>query len=361
VTRSHAAVRSAAIVALLCAGRAATPAAAQGFQPGRIAIEAVAAVTTTSDDSDDPFVFLDLTTTMRVNESLDVIVRPYARRLPGGDWDVLFYQAEIRYQPIDRVRFDAGIISSPLGMGPLEMRQDLNPAVGSPFYYFGPLPRFDPQNDRLQVLSGGYPLGAIVSSSGTWWDARGGITDGTPARYRKVFASNNPAPAVQLIAGAGVTPRPGFRLGVGFAHGAYREADDEDYYNTPTALPDADATVFTVEGEFAVRYTRITGEWVRDRFDSTTTPAITRGFYIQGVQTLTPRIFAVSRLTRASTPVLIGDERVRWTRGAFELSGGYRLTEDWILKGGYEATRRFGASDWDHAATASVVWAKRWF
>jgi hypothetical protein len=361
VTRRHTAVRSAAIVALLCASRASVPAAAQGFQPGRIAIEAVAAVTTTSREADDPFVFLDLTTTMRVNESLDVIVRPYARRLPGGDWDALLYQAEIRYQPIDRVRIEAGIMSSPLGMGILEMRQDLNPAVNSPFYYFGPLPRFDPQADRVQVLAGGYPIGAIVSSSGSWWDVRGGVTDGTPAKYRKVFASNNPTPAAQLIAGAGVTPRPGLRLGIGLAHGAYREGDDADYYNTPTALPDADATVFTVEGEFAVRYTRITGEWVHDRFESTTTPAITRGFYIQGVQTLTPRIFAVSRVTRVSTPVLIGDERVRWTRGQFELSGGYRLTQDWILKGGYEASRRFGASDWDHAATLSVVWAKRWF
>jgi hypothetical protein len=90
-------------------------------------------------------------------------------------------------------------------------------------------------------------------------------------------------------------------------------------------------------------------------------PAITRGFYLQGVQTLTPRLFAVSRVTRASTPVLTGTGRVRSTRGAFELSAGYRLTQDWILKGGYEASRRYGATEWDHAATASVVWAKRWF
>ena len=34
---------------------------------------------------------------------------------------------------------------------------------------------------------------------------------------------------------------------------------------------------------------------------------------------------------------------------------------DWILKGGYEASRRYGASDWVHAATFSVVWAKRWW
>ena len=135
------------------------------------------------------------------------------------------------------------------------------------------------------------------------------------------------------------------------AHGAYRDQDDTDYYDTSYPLPDADATVFTVEGEFAVRYTRITGEWVRDRFESTTTPAITRGFYLQGVQTLTPRLFAVSRVTHASTPVLIGTERVQRTRSQFELSGGYRLTQDWILKGGYEASRRYGATDWDHAAT----------
>ena len=80
---------------------------------------------------------------MRVNESLDVIVRPWARRLPGGDWDVLFYQAQIRYQPVNRLRIDAGILSSTLGMATLEMRQDLNPAVASPFYYFGPVPRFE--------------------------------------------------------------------------------------------------------------------------------------------------------------------------------------------------------------------------
>ena len=173
-----------ALGALLLATVGMSPAAAQGLQPGRIAIEAVAAVSTSSDAADDPFVFLDLTTTTRVNQSLDVIVRPYARRLPGGDWDALLYQAEIRYQPIDGLRLEAGIISSPLGLGTLELRQDINPAVGPIFYYFSPLPLFDTQADRVQVLSGGYPLGAILSSSGSWWDARGGITDGTPARIR---------------------------------------------------------------------------------------------------------------------------------------------------------------------------------
>ena len=71
----------------------------------------------------------------------------------------------------------------------------------------------------------------------------------------------------------------------------------------------------------------------------------------QGVQTLTPRIFAASRFTRVSTPVLLAGQRMRQTRGAVELSGGYRLTQEWTLKGGYEAARRYGATDWAHAAT----------
>ena len=170
------------------------PASAQGLQSGRMVFEAVAAVTTSSEAVDDPFVFLDLATTVRVNDKLDVIVRPWARRLPGGDWDLLFYQAQIRYQPAERVRLDAGIISSPLGLGTLELRQDLNPLVGSPFYYFGRLPLFDRQSDRVQILAGGYPIGAVLSASGSWWDARTGITDGTPGPLPQDFRAQQPGP-----------------------------------------------------------------------------------------------------------------------------------------------------------------------
>ena len=342
---------------------AAAPAAAQALQPGRMAIEGVVAVATSSRAADDPFVFLDLATTVRITDELDVIVRPYARRLPGGDWDALLYQAQIRYQPFARVRLEAGIMSSPLGLGTLELRQDLNPAINSPFYYFATLPVFDSQSDRVQVLSGGYPIGAIASVSGSWWDARGGVIDGTPARYRKIFQVDGPSAAAQLVAGGGVTPRAGLRFGAGFAHGPYRLAADQDYYGVtdPYRLRDADATVFNLEGEYQVGYTRLSGEWVRDRFESSTRPAIARGFYLQAVQTLSPRLFATSRLTHASAPALMGSGRTRWSRSSLELSAGYRLSPDWTLKGGYEAARRFGVDSWTHAALASVVWSKRWF
>jgi len=348
---------------VLIVGAFTAPASAQGLQPGHMAIEAVAAISTSSANADDPFVFLDLANTIRVNQKLDVIVRPYARRLPGGDWDALLYQAQIRYQPAERVRLDAGIISSPLGLGTFELRQDLNPLVGSPFYYFGPLPAFERPSDRVQLFSGGYPLGAILSVSGSWWDARTGITDGTPARYRKIFANNNPAAAAQFIAGAGVTPVSGLRVGTGFAHGPYRRSDDQDYYGVPDywALTDADATVFNLEAEYAFAYTRLSGEWVRDSFENDGSPAVARGFYVQAVQTLTPRLFTAARFTQVSAPILVSTTTIRSTRTALELSGGYRITPQLTIKAGYEGGRRFNVTDWTNAAVVSAVWSRRWF
>ena len=138
-----------------CLVAAGGDAAAQTVPGGRTAIEAVAAVATSSESADDPFVFLDLATTTHVGGGFDLIVRPYARRLPGGDWDALLYQAQIRYQPADGVRVEAGIITSPLGLGALELRPDLNPTVAYPFYYFAPLPLFDEYANLVLILSGG--------------------------------------------------------------------------------------------------------------------------------------------------------------------------------------------------------------
>ncbi|MGH9310525.1 MAG: hypothetical protein ACRD1U_14195 [Vicinamibacterales bacterium] len=346
---------------LVCLGLMAVDATAQTLPGGRTAIEAVAAVASSSDRADDPFVWLDFATTVRVNSSLDVIVRPYARRLPGGDWDALLYQAQVRYQPINSLRIDAGIISSPLGLGALELRPDLNPLVSYPFYYFAPLPAFDQFSNQLQLLSGGYPLGAVVSWSGSRWDARGGITDGTPARYRNVL-DDGPSPAPQFVAGGGFTPIVGLRFGAGVAAGKYRRSDDDYYRPSYGSMPtDARAVVVNVEAEYSFRYTRLSGEWVRDRFETDGDPVVARGFYLQAVQTLTPRTFAAARWTRASTPFQTPAGLVRRARSAAEVTGGYRLTPQLTLKAGYQASQPYGVSEWSHAAVWSLVWAQRWF
>ena len=357
-------IPAAARLGVLVAGlviAASAPAAAQSYAIGRAAIEAVAQVATSSEEFDDPFVVIDVATTLRVTDGLDVVVRPYARRLPGGDWDALLYQAQVRYQPANGVRLDAGIITSPIGLGTLELRPDLNPIVGYPFYYFARLPVFDEFSNQLQILSGGYPLGAVLSLSGTRWDFRTGVTDSTPARYRKIFG-DGPDAMAQVMAGGGVTPWIGFRVGGAVAKGKYRSASDADYYDlTGYSITDASALVMNVEAEWSYRYSKISGEWVRDRFDRTGEPAVSRAFYVQGVQTLTPRTFAAARFTQAKTPLPLATGLERTTRTVAEVTGGYRLRPDLTLKAGYEGEKRFGRTEWDHAAVASVVWARRWF
>lgn len=351
-----------AVAAALCASAAtAAPVSAQSEIGERVSVEFAGAVNTTSKDAADPFLFLDLTATTRITDTLDVVVRPWVRRLPGGDWSKEMYQLNVRYQPATAIplRIEAGIIASPLGLITLEMRPDRNPMVGNPSYYFSPLPSFDGRFDRVQIMSGGYPLGAIASASGKRWDARGGLTDGTPTRNRKMMSTPRPPARAQLIAGGGITPMPGLRFGTGFARGVYREPSPATA--TAPARPEARATVFSLEGEYSFRYTRLAGEWIRDSFETASTPAIARAFLFEAVQTLTPRLYAASRTTRTSTPVYAAGTRTRRSGAATEATLGYRLSPEITLKGGYQGSRSYTAPGWDHAAAVSVVVFKRWW
>lgn len=323
---------------------------------GRVAVEAVVSASTTSEAADDPFLMFDLVSTVRLGGGWDAVFRPWARRMPGGDWGTELYQAQIRYTSSTRVPFrvDAGIIPSPLGLATLELKADRNPTIDAPFYYFVPLPPFDGHFDGVTLMSGGYPLGVVVTTSGERWDARGGVTDDTPARPRDVLHEPGTSHGPQLIAGGGITPVAGLRLGAGFARGRYRAAAD--------AAPALNATVFNLEGEYAIGYTKISGEWIVDRFETTTiAPAVARGFNLEALRTLTPRWFAAARLVRASSPVLAGPLPGRRSAASAEATIGYRLTPQLTLRAGYQTSTRFGRPDWDHTAAASLVWAQRWW
>lgn len=326
------------------------------------AVEAVAAITTSSEAPGDPFLFFDLAATLPVGDRFAAIVRPYAHRLSGGEWAAEMYQLQLRYQSATRIplRIDAGIITSPLGLGTLELRPDLSPTIKMPFYYTSPLPRFETRNYDLQLMSGGYPLGAVVSTSGVKWDARAGVTDSTPARARNVFDSERPPAMRQFVAGGGVTPVTGLRIGAGFAQGAYRPADSSALQAGPPA-GEAEATVFNLEAEYAFGHTRLSGEWVRNRFESAPDPAVTRGFFVRAVQAFGPRLFGTVQVVSVSTPVYAGGFQERRRRSTAEVSAGYRLGHDLTVHGGYFLSRRYGAPESSHMAIASLVWARRWF
>ena len=362
--------------ALLLAG-AATGSAQDEPRSGPPAIEAVASIGSSSSAPADPFVFLDLAATFPLGRGFGAIVRPYAHRLVGGEWGAEMYQLQLRYQSRTRVpfRLDAGIITSPLGLGTLELRPDLSAAIKAPFYYHSPLPAFDPEAPRARLMSGGYPLGALLSMSGARWDARAGVTDSSPARPRNALSPDATPKRRQLVAGGGVTPVAGFRAGMGFARGAYaprRGMPDagsyDDYADSPgtheppgshsgTAL---NATVFNVEAEYSIGYTRLSGEWVRNRFDAPSGNAVARGYFVQAVQTLTPRLFATVRAVGATAPALTAGVQVQTSMTTTELTAGYRVGRDVAVRAGYFTSRRYAAAR-THSAIASVVWAHRWF
>jgi hypothetical protein len=331
---------------------------AQGLA-GRVALEGIASISTQAQTLDDPMVILDLVSTVRLADGWDIVVRPWSMRRPGGDWMFEMYQLQVRYVSSTRIPFrvDAGIIPSPVGLSTLDLQAHRNPLIGAPFYYFAPLPALDGRFDRLRLISGGYPLGAIVSVSGTRWDARAGITDSTPAQPHDVLERNRPPGQAQIVAGAGLTPLPGLRLGVGLTHGGYRPQAIHPGGDREPAV----ATVFNVEGEYAVRHTRLSGEWVRDSFERPTGGAIARGFNLQLAQTLSPRIFAAARATHVSAPVATIPIEVRRSSTAFEATLGYRLTTELTVRGGYQRERAYQDSRARNAAVMSLVWAERWW
>ena len=348
---------------------------------GRVAVEAVASASLSSADDGDPFLIFDQTSTVGIGRGWDVVVRPWARRMPGGDWAAEIYQMQVRYTSATSipVRLDAGIICSPIGLSTLELRPDVNPTIGAPFYYFVPLPGFDGNFDRVTLMSGGYPLGAIVSASGPHWDLRGGVTDATPTRARRVFSSSKGPSAAQFVVGGGVTPVAGLRVGGAFATGRYRvdmlsqrtmvipAASYGAQYATNgivakgTPLPDSSVSVYNVEGEYAIGYTRVTGELVVDRFETMISPAVSRGFNLLAVRTLSPRWFVAGRTVRASTPVLTGTTAGRRIAKSAEATLGYRLNRTITLRTAYQGSTSFSRSVWQHAIAFSTVWSQRWW
>jgi hypothetical protein len=291
------------------------------------------------------------------------------------------YQLQMRYTSSTRVpfRFDAGIISSPLGLTTLELKPDQNPTIGAPFYYFVPLPPFDGNFDRVTIMSGGYPLGAILSASGPHWDVRGGMTDATPARARSVFSSSKAPAAPQFVLGGGVTPATGLRFGAGLALGRYRVdavsqknlvIPDNSYRSAPatngvipkgTPLPNEGAAVFNMEGEYAIGYTRVSGEFIIDRFETLISPAVARGFNVVAVRTLSPRWFTAGRIVRASSPVLSGPVPGRRVGKSAEATIGYRLTPTVTFRAAYQGSTSFNRPTWQHAVAVSTVWSQRWW
>ena len=331
--------------------------------------------------SDRPQIIVDIVGTVQLGNRWQIYVRPWFR-LPRPTspaaavpaWDTQLYQASLRYERTGPIatRVDAGYIASPVGLGLFDANPRANPTIAGHASYFTPMLPFDPGGPREPAVASTYPLGAIVTLSTSRWDARA--------------AASNPRATPVLEAGAGVTPTTGLRLGVSFAHGAYLTQDEL----ARTALPgDRDLTLVGFEGDYAFRYTKLTGEFIRDAFTTPAQHATAYTWFIQGTQTLTPpfayammevleqSIKAVGSLDQAKLAeymhqtefsTYVGNVKFgkngEWAQPrmlANELTAGYRATRDVTLKASYYARQPYGRLDWDQQGGVQIVWQRRWW
>ena len=128
-------------------------------------------------------------------------------------------------------------------------------------------------------------------------------------------------------------------------------------------LDSATSAASTVDGPalYAIGYTRLSGEWIRDRFDTPAGAAVARGFNVQAVHTLTPRLFAAARGTRVRAPIATIPSPLHLSSTEIEAVLGYRLTTEVTLRGGYQRQRGYRETEWHGAAVMSLVWAERWW
>ena len=86
-------------------------------------------------------------------------------------------------------------------------------------------------------------------------------------------------------------------------------------------------------------------------------------WYIQGIHTLSPRIFVAGRQEGTSAPPLRApvNPRGRTLFHTTEATFGYRIVPDLTVRGSYMARKPFTRDTWDHQAGVSLVWSRRWW
>jgi hypothetical protein len=335
-------------------------AAAQAQLPTWFSVDTTAAIDRPLDSADATTgVLLDSFLSAKIAPGLEIYTRPYVQRLGSGEWNRQIWLAAARYErggPI-ALRVEAGLIPAPIGLANLQLRPQLNPTIAQPSSLFTALPAPEPFSPRVTLLGAIYPYGASATLSGTKWDARTAVIDVSPMRSRRIFASTNPPRFMNVVVGGGVTPIVGLRFGASVTRGGWKRADEQ-----PATLETLDATVVTVETEFAFRYTKLAGEYTRDIFETTTGEAVSSGWFIQGLQTLTPRWFAAARVERINAtvhdPLLAA--AIRPFLGVEE-TVGFRLTPDVTFRVSHRARRQFNQPQFLNQVSGSIVWARRWF
>jgi hypothetical protein len=353
-------VRSRHFQFLACLLLAGDAGAGQLARPSAVAIDSSISVDRTQvvNGTYSSGVVMDAVLSVGLPGGFEGIVRPFAQRLPTGEWNRQIWMAALRYERPGAVglRVDAGLIPSPIGLANLMLRPQLNPTVSLPASLFQSLPIVEIGQPRTTLLGAVYAFGANASVSGRHWDARTAVIDTSPLRTRRIFAQSNPPRFNNVVIGGGVTPFVGFRVGGSVTRGGWERAGE-----SPAITLNRDATIVTIESELGYRYSRVSGEWVRDTIETGVGDVVATGWFVQGQQTITPRWFAAARVERMSAPALTSLASLDMQHlDGVEETVGFRVTPDLTIRGDHRTRRIFGRPTVDQQFAMSAVWWKRW-
>ena len=364
--------RAGVALAMLCA---AAPAAAQtSYQ--RFSLDTTAAIDFFRGDnvSDRPQIIVDIVGTAQLAKGWQLFFRPWFRlprptvtagiEAPPPPWDAQIYQASVRYERTGAVstRVDAGYMPSPIGLGIFDVNPRQNPTIAGHTSYFVPMLPFDTGSARVPAIASTYPLAGVVTISTNHWDARAALTNSSPVRISIAGVTANPKATPVFEAGAGVTPTIGLRFGVLFAHGAFLTRDEF----APSVTPgDRTLTLVGFESEYAFRYTKISGEVIHDTFTLPGSSVGATEWFIQAAQTLSPRWYVAARHEGTSAPIVGTGVAFSAQPNMFanEVTAGFRVTRDVLLKGSYYARQPYRTTSlpWDQQLGVQAVFQHRWW
>ena len=310
--------------------------------------------------ADEPDVVVDITATARFGKGWVGYARPWFRRASTDPYAVSreIYQAALQYQKSGPIatRIDLGYIASPIGLGLLDMRPDTNPNIMTHLSYVVPMPSFDSGAPSALPIASSYPLGGQLTLSATKWDARAAVVAAPPNRsYVLGAATPNPRSQPTYVGGGGLSPRSGVRIGLAYATGVY--ATSSEFTRPPST--DRHLGMVSLEGEYAFGYTRLTGELTHDTIETAAGHSVASEWFIQGVQTISPRWFVAARHEGANAPPRTAGKPSPTLRVS-ELTGGFRLSTDFTLRAAVLRRKTYFSLVNDWQAGASLVWARRW-
>lgn len=310
--------------------------------------------------ADQPDVVIDATATARLGKGWVGYARPWFRRASTNPYAITkeIYQAALQYQRSGPVstRIDLGYIASPIGLGLLDMRPDINPNIMTHMSYVIPMPSFDSGAPSTLPIASSYPLGGQVTLSTTKWDLRGAVIASPPNRSFILGApGQNPRSRPTYVGGGGISPRGGLRMGLAYATGIYATTTE---LTRPPAM-DRHLDMVSAEGEYAFGYTKLSGEITYDTIETAAGHAIAREWFVQGVETLSPRWFVAARHEGANAPPRSATAPIPTLR-ASEVTGGYRLSTEFTIRTAVARRKTYFSAVNDWQVGASLVWARRW-